>query len=81
MSLNFWVCGKSYLMKILNPSNSRGLKMKQISYTYANEADLLNTVLFGKTAKEWREENPTEKGNTRDYATLHQLLVFANMES
>jgi hypothetical protein len=57
------------------------LTQKQISYTYASEADLLNTVLFGKTAKEWREENPTEKGNIRDYATLHQLLVLANMES
>ena len=33
----------------------------QISYTYANEADLLNVVLFGKTAKQWREENHAEK--------------------
>ena len=29
----------------------------QISNTYASEADLLNTVLFGKTAKEWRDED------------------------
>jgi hypothetical protein len=48
---------------------------------YANEADLLNVALFGKTAKEWRNENPNEKGNMRDYATLEQLVVLSNMES
>ena len=53
----------------------------QISYTYASEADLLNSVLFGKTAKEWRQENPDRSGNIRDNATLNQLLVLANMES
>jgi len=53
----------------------------QISYTYANEADILNVALFGKTAKQWRSENPEEKGNIRDYATINQLLVLANMES
>ncbi len=53
----------------------------QIAYTYANEADMLNVVLFGKTAKQWKEENPTAKGNMRDMATLNQLLVLANLES
>ena len=57
------------------------LTPQQISYTYANEADMLNTVLFGKTAKEWRDSNPDKKGNIRDHATLYQLLVLANMES
>ena len=57
------------------------LTPQQISYTYASEADLLNTVLFGKTAKEWRDSNPNEKGNIRDDATIYQLLVLANMES
>ena len=28
----------------------------QIAYTYANEADMLNVVLFGKTAKQWKDE-------------------------
>ena len=41
----------------------------------------MNVVLFGKTAKQWREENPTEKGNIRDAATIYQLLVLSNMES
>jgi hypothetical protein len=54
---------------------------EQINYTYAEEADLLNVALFGKTAKEWREENPELKGNIRDYATLEQLVVLSNMES
>ena len=53
----------------------------QISYTYASEADMLNVVLFGNTAKQWRDANPNETGNIRDYATISQLLVLANMES
>ena len=57
------------------------LTQAQKSYVYADEADLLNVVLFGKTAKDWREENPGKKGNIRDYADLHHLLVLANLES
>ena len=57
------------------------LTLAQIAYTYANEADMLNVVLFGKTAKQWKDENPTAKGNMRDVATLNQLLVLANLES
>jgi len=54
---------------------------EQVNYTYASEADLLNVALFGKTAKEWRDEHPGEKGNIRDYASLEQLVVLSNMES
>lgn len=57
------------------------LTPEQISHTYASEADLLNMALFGKTAKEWRDSNPGKKGNMRDEASIHQLLVLANMES
>ena len=53
----------------------------QISYKYANEADLLNVALFGMTAKQWREKISDKTGNIRDDATLNQLLVLANMES
>ena len=53
----------------------------QVAYTYASEADLLNVVLFGKTARQWKDENPTINGNMRDTATLNQLLVLANLES
>jgi hypothetical protein len=54
---------------------------QQASFVFANEADLLNVALFGITAKEWRERNPDQKGNIRDYATLEQLVVLSNMES
>ena len=53
----------------------------QKSFVYADEADLLNVALFGQTASEWRKENPDKKGNIRDYADLHHLLVLANLES
>jgi len=62
------------------------LNKKQVSFIYANEADVLNLALFGKTAKQWREDTSTgsasdEKGNIRDYATIEQLVVLSNMES
>ena len=64
---------KEYLLK--------DLTKEQLSYKYASEADMLNVALFNKTAKEWRKENPNLKGNIRDYATLNELLILANMES
>lgn len=48
---------------------------------YANGADILNVSLFGKTARQWRDENPGLTGNIRDYATYHQLIVLINLES
>jgi len=54
---------------------------EQASFIYANEADMLNMALFGKTAQQWRNENPGKDGNIRDYATLEQLVVLSNMES
>ena len=57
------------------------LSAAQISFTYASEADVLNVALFGKTAKQWRDENENTKGNIRDEASINQLLVLANMES
>ena len=53
----------------------------QVTYTYANEADMLNVVLFGKTARQWKDENSSIEGNMRDVASLNQLLVLANLES
>jgi len=64
---------KEYLLKELTN--------EQLSYKYASEADMLNVALFNKRAKQWREENPDMKGNMRDYASLNELLVLANMES
>ncbi|MEJ0086423.1 MAG: KilA-N domain-containing protein [Pseudomonadota bacterium] len=52
----------------------------QAATTYANEADVLNVALFGRTAKQWRDANPELDGNMRDHATIEQLLVLANIE-
>ena len=57
------------------------LTPQQISYVYANEADVLNVALFGMTAKEWRDQNPDLKGNIRDYATINELICLSNMEN
>ncbi len=57
------------------------LSKSQINFVYANEADVLNVALFGKTAKEWREENPDKKGNMRDYASIAELICLSNMEN
>ncbi len=57
------------------------ISKQQASFIYANEADVLNMALFGKTAKQWRDESPDQKGNIRDYATIEQLVVLSNMES
>jgi hypothetical protein len=57
------------------------LSILKQQYIYANEADLLNLALFGKTAKEWRDQNPDSDGNIRDYSTLEQLIVLTNLES
>ena len=54
---------------------------KDTALAYASEADLLNVALFGKTALQWRSENPDSKGNIRDQATLEQLVVLSNLES
>ena len=57
------------------------LTSKQMSIVYADEADVLNVALFGKTAKEWREENPNIKGNIRDYASMNELICLSNLEN
>lgn len=57
------------------------INKQQASFIYANEADVLNVALFGKTAKQWRDENSDKKGNLRDHATIEQLVVLSNMES
>ena len=57
------------------------LTEKQKQYVYANEADILNVALFGKTAKEWKEENPELNGNMRDYANILQLVILSNLEN
>ena len=57
------------------------LNKQQISHVYASEADILNMALFGKTAAQWRSENPNETGNIRDFANVSQLVCLSNMEN
>ena len=57
------------------------LNKNQINQIYASEADVLNISLFGKTAKEWKDENQNKKGNIRDYANVSQLVCLSNLES
>ena len=53
----------------------------QASIIYAEEADVLNVAMFGMTAKQWRDANPSLQGNIRDYATINELICLSNMEN
>ncbi|MGO3346259.1 MAG: KilA-N domain-containing protein [Marinomonas sp.] len=57
------------------------LTQQQIQCIYAHEADVLKVALFGVTARQWRNGNPSLKGNIRDHANVHQLVCLANLES
>ncbi|EMP6640878.1 KilA-N domain-containing protein, partial [Acinetobacter baumannii] len=59
-----------------------GIPQNKQGFVYASEADMLNTIVFGKTAKDWKQENPNLKdGNQRDYASALDNLLMANLES
>lgn len=75
--INYRIHTDSIKENIIPPNISK----EQQQYIYANEADVLNVALFGKTAKQWRDENKAKEGNIRDYSTVEQLLVLANLES
>jgi hypothetical protein len=76
--MNYRVHSDAVKMHLIPP---RLANTKQEGIVYANEADVLNISLFGITAKQWKEANPTLKGNIRDYATAEQLLVLVNLEN
>lgn len=57
------------------------LSAQQINFVYTSEADVLNMALFGKTARQWRDENPGKEGNIRDYANVTQLVCLVNLEN
>ena len=53
-------------------------------WVYADEADLLNIVMFGCTAKQWRDANPQRVlngENLRDVASINDLAILSNLES
>ncbi|MCX8481661.1 MAG: KilA-N domain-containing protein, partial [Sediminibacterium sp.] len=57
------------------------LSQQDAQIVYANEADVLNKALFGKTAEEWKKQNKNVVGNMRDYADVYQLICLANLET
>jgi hypothetical protein len=63
---------------IIIPAN---ITKEQEQFIYASEADVLNVAMFGMTAQQWRKANSGKEGNVRDYSTIEQLLVLANLES
>lgn len=60
---------------------TKSLKEKSRGGVYASEADLINFLVFGMTAKKWRATNPGLKGNMRDHATTIENALIANAES
>ena len=75
--INYRIHTDAIKLNLIPPEITR----KQAVIIYADEADLLNVALFGKTAAQWRKENPDIKGNIRDSAVLEQLVVLTNLES
>lgn len=60
------------------------VNVEQALYAYADKADMLNLALWGCTAKQWREANPTYAAqgmNVRDTASINELVVLSNLES
>jgi len=75
--INYHIHTSAISQNLIPPSLSKG----QINFIYASEADVLNMALFGKTAKDWRDENPDIQGNMRDYAEINQLICMSNLEN
>ena len=61
------------------PPNLAGTKKGRLYH--AHEQDIINVIVYGQTANEWKRQNPDKKGNQRDYATATQLVVHNNLLS
>jgi KilA-N domain len=75
--INFRLQTDAVKRKLIPPS----LPKKKAGFIYASEADLANIAVTGITAKDWRASNPEKEGDQRDYLSVEQLLVLANIES
>jgi len=76
-----WRIQTDAIQEVLIPL--RNLPKAKEGIIYAEEAEVLNKVVFNKTAKEWNTEHPelVKKGhNIRDYGNTHQLIVIGNLE-
>ena len=59
----------------------RNLPKWRERFVYADEADVINLVVFGQTAAEWKSTHEGWKGNMRDYATVRDLVILQNIEA
>lgn len=75
--INYRIQTASIKKHLLNESFSQFQK----KLVYASEADLLNLLIWGKTAQEWKKANSKKEGNLRDYADVVELVVLANLEN
>lgn len=75
--INYRIHTDAIQTHLIPPTLSRA----QMNLVYASEVDVLNMALFGRTAREWRDANPEEKGNIRDQATAGQLVCLSNLEN
>ena len=73
--VNYRVQTNSIQMNLL-----QGINPNKHGYIYADEADLINKIVFGKTHREWREANPNLQGNQRDYGTVLDNAIIGNLE-
>lgn len=68
---------KTHIIPTLSMSQKR-------DWVYTDEVDMLNLVMFGCTAKQWREANQQRVlngENIRDMASINELIVLSNLES
>ena len=75
--VNYWIHTDAIKENLI----PKELNKQEVNFIYASEADMLNMALFGKTAQQWKNENPSAEGNIRDMATIEQLVVLSNLES
>ncbi|MCH3975110.1 MULTISPECIES: KilA-N domain-containing protein [Bifidobacterium] len=77
-SLNYRI--QTDAIKDTMPEHMKGSRFEGIRY--ADEADLLNLIVFGVTAREWKAEHPEHgSDNVRDFATVMQNLILSNLEA
>ena len=81
LSKNNYLIQTDAVKNYLIPSGNYKENLEWLAY--AEEADVLNVVLFGFTAKAWRDENPelAKKNNVRDFASINELTVLSNLET
>ncbi len=81
LSKNNYLIHTSAINRYILPDNEYYKNREWLKY--AEEADILNVIIFSTTAKKWRESNPhlSKDSNLRDYASINELTVLSNLES